>query len=58
MGDLLNSGRPFGFGNRRAIIGKASTRVAAVWFCHVASKNGTKLLSTDRMIIKLCLQLS
>ena len=32
MGDLLNSGRPFGFGNRRAIIGKASTRVSGGLF--------------------------
>ena len=52
MGDLLNNGRlRLASGTDEPLSLRSLRRLAAVCFCHVASKNGTKLLSSDRMII-------
>ena len=60
VGDLLNKGRScLASGTDEPLSVRPLRGLAAVCFCHVASKNGTKLLSSDTMIIiKLCLQLS
>lgn len=60
VGDVLNNGRSrLASGTDELLSVRPLRGLAAVCFCHVAFKNGTKLLSSDRMIIiKLCLQLS